>query len=72
MKSLTISKNKTNQYYASILVEEDVYWKQDTGKSVGIDLGLNHLLTLSDGTKIDNPKWFRENQMKLKRTQQRI
>ena len=72
LKSVTISKNKTNQYYASILVEEDVYWKQDTGKSVGIDLGLNYLLTLSDGTKIDNPRWFRENQTKLKRAQQHL
>jgi len=72
LKSVTISKNKTNQYYVSILVEENIYWKQDTGKSVGIDLGLNHLLTLSDGTKIDNPRWFRENQTKLKRAQQHL
>jgi len=72
LKSITFSKTKTNQFYASILVEENVYWKPDTGKSVGIDLGINHLFVLSDGTKIDNPKWFRENQAKLKRTQQHL
>jgi putative transposase len=72
LKSITISKNKTNQFYASILVEEDVYWKPDTSKSVGIDLGINHLMILSDGTKVDNPRWFRESQAKLKKAQQHL
>lgn len=72
LRSITVSKTKTNQFYVSILVEEDISWKRDTGKSIGIDLGLNQLLTLSDGTKINNPKWFRKNQTKLKRAQQHL
>jgi putative transposase len=65
VRSVTISKNKAGQFFASVLVKEEQVLKPMTGRSVGIDLGLTHLLTLSDGTKIKNPRWFRENQSKL-------
>ena len=32
---------------------------------VGIDVGLREFATLSDGTKIANPKWFRKNGRKV-------
>jgi putative transposase len=70
LRSVTLSKNKCNQYFVSILVETEVEIKQNTGRSIGIDLGLKHLCILSNGIKIDNPRWFRETQAKLKRAQQ--
>jgi putative transposase len=72
VKNVTISKNKANQYFASILVEETIELKQNTGRSIGIDLGLKHLCIMSNGMKIENPRWFRENQSKLKRAQQHL
>ncbi len=69
VKSATISKNPSGQYFASILVEEEIELMQNTGRSIGIDLGLTSLITLSDGTKVDNPRWFRESQAKLARAQ---
>jgi putative transposase len=39
---------------------------------VGIDLGLKELMTLSNGQVINNPKWFRENQSKLKKAQKHL
>jgi putative transposase len=72
LKSVTVSKNRCNQYFVSILVEEELELKQNTGRSIGIDLGLNHLAILSNGMKIDNPRWFRESQAKLKKAQQHL
>ena len=72
IKSVTISRNKTNQFFVSVLVEEVIEQKPKTGRSVGIDLGLNHLAVLSDGTKIDNPRWFRETQAELRKAQQHL
>jgi putative transposase len=71
-KSVTVSKNKCNQYFVSILVEETLELKQNTGRSIGIDLGLKDLLIASSGMKISNPRWFRKSQTKLKRTQQHL
>ena len=72
LKSITISKNKCNQYFVSVLVEEKLELKQNTGRSIGIDLGLKDLLIMTNGLKISNPRWFRESQSKLKKAQQHL
>ena len=71
-RSITISKNTCNQYFASILVDELIELKPTTGRMVGIDVGLKDLFVLSDGLVIDNPRWFNKNQVKLKRAQQHL
>ena len=69
-RSITITKNSCDQYFASILVDELIELKPTTGRMVGIDLGLKDLFVLSDCIVIDNPRWFNKNQVKLKRAQQ--
>lgn len=71
-KSITVSKNAANQYFVSILVEEEKALLPTTGKSVGIDLGLIDLITLSDGFKLPAPKLFRKNQVKLAKKQRHL
>lgn len=71
-RSVTVSKTPTGKYYVSILVEEFIELKPTTGYKVGIDLGLKDLFILSDGHVVDNPRWFRENQSKLKKAQQHL
>ena len=72
VKQITISKDPTNKFYCSILIQINVDSKPLMGKMVGIDLGLKELFILSDGTKINNPKYFRENQAELKKAQQHL
>ena len=62
VKTVTISKTATDKYYASILVENNEVVPTPTtiepSLTVGIDLGISHLLNLSDGSKFDNPKYL--------------
>lgn len=67
--SCTISKNCCGQYFVSILVDIDIPHKDKTGKSVGVDLGLKSFATLSDGTVVDNIKFFREKQSEIAKVQ---
>lgn len=69
IKSVTISKTLTGKYYASILVETEVEKLPNTDKKVGIDLGLKNFLVLSDGTKIENPKWLGKTEKRIKKVQ---
>ena len=71
-KSVTVSMNRVDQFFVSILVEEDVKVKTGVGRSIGIDLGLNHLATLSNGVQIENPRWFRKSQAKLRKEQKHL
>jgi IS605 OrfB family transposase len=43
-----------------------------TGKAVGVDMGLESFATLSDGTRIPNPRLYHAAERKLKRAQRRI
>lgn len=74
IKSITIIKNKTNQYYASILIDGDLLRtvNEPIRESIGIDLGIKTLLTLSNGETIDNPRWINSNEKKLKKLHKQL
>ena len=72
LMSVTISKNRCNQFFASVLVECEIARKPKTGKSVGIDIGINTFLTLSNNQIVANPRYFRENQTKLIKIQRHL
>ncbi len=69
IKSATISREVTGDYYISFLCEVPQILLPKTGKSVGIDLGLIDLFVTSDGVRHAAPRHFRENQAKLKKAQ---
>ena len=47
------------RWFASFTVERaDVTSSQPKGPAVGVDLGVSHLATLSDGTVVENPKHY--------------
>jgi len=75
IKSATITKTQSGNYYVSVLVElEDVKnkTKLPKNKCCGIDLGLKEFATITDdnGTyKIEHPKYLRKGEKKLKRLQ---
>ena len=72
LMSVTISKNPSGQYFASILIETEINHKQKTNKEVGLDLGIKTFSTQSDGIEISNPKILNKNQVKLRRLQQHL
>jgi putative transposase len=43
-----------------------------SGRETGIDLGIEAFATLSDGTRIFNPGWYRKAEGALKTTQRRV
>ncbi len=43
-----------------------------SNEAVGIDLGLLHFATLSDGSTIENPRYYRKAERKLERLQQAL
>ena len=69
IKSVTISKTPTEKYYASILVETEIKELPKVDKKVGIDLGLKEFAIFSDGIKIENPKWLRKTEKRIKKVQ---
>ena len=67
--NVTVSKNKSGQYFASVLVEETIQPKPKTNQIIGIDVGLESFLKTSENVTVENPRYFRKNQAKLARLQ---
>jgi putative transposase len=72
IKSVTISKTPTGKYYASVLVETEKKELPKVDKKIGIDLGLKEFAILSDGTKVENPKWLRKTEKRIKKIQRNL
>ena len=71
IRSATLSKNKSNQYYLSILIDGDLINQLDKPKNeiIGIDLGIKDFVITSKGEKFKNLKLIRINQKKLSKLQ---
>lgn len=68
--TVTVVKDSAGRYFASFVVETDPEMLPATDNVVGIDVGLTHFAILSDGTKIDSPRFLRRAEKKLKKAQQ--
>ncbi|MET8505589.1 RNA-guided endonuclease TnpB family protein [Streptomyces sp. NPDC004787] len=68
--TVTVVKDSAGRYFASFVVETTPEALPETHNIVGIDLGLTHFVILSDGTKIDSPRFLRRAEKKLKKAQQ--
>ncbi|CCH96994.1 MAG: transposase [Microcystis sp. M53603_WE2] len=57
------------QFVLSCEVKEDV---KPSGKCIGIDVGLASFYTDHEGNKVDNPKFLKKSEKRLKRLQRRL
>ena len=69
IKRVVIRQNAAGKFFVSVLTEAEVKPLSKTGRAVGIDMGLEHFLTTSDGVHIANPRHFAELERKLQKAQ---
>ncbi|WP_415938079.1 RNA-guided endonuclease InsQ/TnpB family protein [Streptomyces sp. 039-1] len=74
--SVSVIKDAAGRYFASFVIDTDsaadAARMPETDRTIGIDLGLTHFAVLSDGTKIDSPRFLRRAEKKLKKTQREL
>lgn len=71
--TVTVVKDASGRYFCSFVIDtdpaDDLTRMPETESTVGIDLGLTHFAVLSDGRKIDSPRFLRRAEKKLKKAQ---
>ncbi|MFF0160232.1 RNA-guided endonuclease InsQ/TnpB family protein [Streptomyces sp. NPDC005263] len=76
--SVTVILDAAGRYFASFVIDTDpdtdrTRWTEPSPEAaIGIDLGLTHFAVLSDGTKIDSPRFLRRAEKKLKKAQREL
>jgi putative transposase len=64
---------RADGYYVQFSVNHERTEKHEpTNKMLGIDVGLNHFYTDSEGNKVENPRFLRKAEKALKRAQKRV
>ncbi len=70
-KTVTLSRTRTGKWFACFSCETEAAPLPPSSTVVGVDVGLASFATLSDGTQIENPRFYRRDEADLKRVQQR-
>jgi putative transposase len=68
-KTATIKRTPTGKWFVIICCEYEAESLPVKDNSIGIDLGISKFATFSDGTVIENPRFFKEEEIKLKKAQ---
>jgi putative transposase len=71
-KTVTISREADGWYVCFACADAPVTPLPPTGQETGIDLGLEAFATLSTGTRIFSPGWYRKAERALKTAQRRV
>ncbi|MER5828228.1 RNA-guided endonuclease TnpB family protein, partial [Streptomyces mirabilis] len=71
--TVTVSQDTAGRWFVSLLCEDpSVKPLPARGNAVGVDVGLDHLLTLSTGEKIANPRHERRDRAALAKAQRNL
>jgi putative transposase len=71
-KTITISREADGWYVGFSCADVPVQPLASTGHETGVDLGIEAFATLSDGTHIFSPGWYRNAERTLKTAQRRV
>ena len=71
-KQVVVSKDPSNRYFVSFLVEEELEQWQLATEEIGIDLGIKNVVVASNGFASGNPKHYQKYQARLKTLQRRL
>jgi putative transposase len=70
--TVTVSRDSAGRWFVSLLCENTITPGAATTAAVGVDAGLDHLVTLSTGEKIANPRHERRDRARLARAQREL
>ena len=72
IKTCTLRKESTGNWYVCLSCECEAKLLEQNGKSVGIDLGIEHFAVLTDGKSVKNPKFFQKEEKVLAKAQRKL
>jgi putative transposase len=65
-------RRQAGEWYACFACEIQEQPLSPTGKVIGMDVGVHHLLATSENEVVENPHWYRTEQQKLRVIQRRV
>lgn len=70
--NVTVTRTSAGKYIASILCETEISLHPHAPQKVGLDLGIKSYLVTSSNEVVDNPKYYRTQQRKLRKANKKL
>lgn len=72
IKTCTLTRDASGNWYVSLSCEVEAKPLATNTSAVGIDVGLEHFATFSNGVTIENPRFFKKEAKALAKVQRRV
>ncbi len=72
INNVTVEKTPSGKYFVVLNVDFEPEFHPNSGKTIGIDVGIKDFYTDSNGTVVSNPKYLEKTAKKLVREQRRL
>lgn len=73
IKTLTLKRESSGKWFAIFVAEQEAMpFVSNNGGKIGIDLGLKQFAVLSNGERIQNPRFYQKEELKLGRLQREL
>ncbi|MCE7979998.1 MAG: hypothetical protein DYG89_02300 [Caldilinea sp. CFX5] len=71
-KTVCLRRSSTGKWFVTFSCDCQPQHLSDELKRVGVDVGLSHFFTTSNGDQVDNPRFFRQEEKELAKAQRRM
>ena len=72
VKGVIVKHERSGRWYAIFQVEDEPETLQQTNRAVGIDVGIKHFLTDTEGRQIENPRFYEHSLERIKIKQRQL
>ena len=72
IKTLTVQRDAVGNWYACFACEVEAETMPFNDLAIGVDVGLESFATLSNGEKVPNPRFFRQDEKELAKAQRKL
>ena len=72
IKTLTVQRDTVGNWYACFACEVEAETMPFNDLAIGVDVGLESFATLSNGEKVPNPRFFRQDEKELAKAQRKL
>jgi putative transposase len=69
VKGVIVKRERSGKWFAIFQVEDEPKPLPKTGRAVGIDVGIRHFLTDSEGRQVENPRFYERTLERMRRRQ---
>lgn len=72
IKNVTVERTPTGKYFVVLCTEFEPLPRKNRGGIIGLDMGISHFYTDSNGRMVENPRYLEKSMQKLSREQRKL